>query len=79
MYWLVEHLMLLKFILGIVLFFGKLFSYQTLVMSNVDGSDTLTNNLQEFLSPDVYKMVSASIHPVLKYRWTGKMMEPMGK
>ncbi|HRF69589.1 MAG TPA: DUF3256 family protein [Muribaculum sp.] len=40
---------------------------------------TLTNNLQEFLSPDVYKMVSASIHPVLKYRWTGKMMEPMGK
>jgi hypothetical protein len=31
--------MLLKFILGIVLFFGKLFSYQTLEMSNVDGSD----------------------------------------
>lgn len=38
---------------------------------------TLTNNLEEFLSPDVYSMVSASLLPVKKYRWTGKRMEPL--
>jgi hypothetical protein len=36
---------------------------------------TLTNNLAEFLSPDVYSMVSDALLPTMTYRWNGKKME----
>ena len=36
---------------------------------------TLTNNMAEFLSPDVYSMVSDALLPTITYRWTGTKME----
>lgn len=38
---------------------------------------SLTNNLKEFLSPDVYQLVSDYLRPSLTYRWDGKRMNPV--
>mgnify|MGYP000772613697 FL=1 len=35
---------------------------------------SLTNNLKEFLSPDVYQLVADYLKPSLIYRWDGKQM-----
>ena len=35
---------------------------------------SLTNNLREFLSPDVYQTVADYLRPSLSYRWDGKRM-----
>lgn len=38
---------------------------------------TLKNNLSEFLSPDVYSLVSADLLPSKTYTWDGKRMNPV--
>lgn len=38
---------------------------------------TLTNNLKQFLSADIYSMISSDLHPSLTYRWNGKVMQPV--
>lgn len=35
---------------------------------------TLTNNLSEFLSPDVYSLVGQDLRPSIIYQWDGKRM-----
>lgn len=37
---------------------------------------TVTNNLSEFLSPDVYQLVDSYLRGSLSYRWDGKRMVP---
>lgn len=36
---------------------------------------TLTNNMRDFLSEDVYSIVSESLKPTLKYIWDGKKLK----
>lgn len=38
---------------------------------------TLTNNLSEFLSPDVYSLIDSNLQKSMVYRWDGKRMNPV--
>lgn len=38
---------------------------------------TLTNNLKEFLSADIYSMIASDLRPSLTYKWNGKAMQPV--
>lgn len=38
---------------------------------------TLTNNLKEFLSADIYSMIAADLRTSLTYKWNGKAMQPV--
>ena len=41
------------------------------------GVLTVTNNLSEFMSPDVYQMVASYLRDSISYRWDGKRMVPV--
>jgi len=43
-------------------------------MTPATSTLSLTNNLKEFLSPDVYQLVADYLKPSLIYRWDGKQM-----